>query len=330
MSYKPPYTIDSAMVASVARITRLIGRLEGLQLLAGNLRLRRENQIRSLHSSLAIEGNQLTRKQVTDILDGKRVIGSQKDILEVKNASVVYSRLQELDANREDQLLVAHGQLMKGLISDAGKYRSSGVGVVDGDRVIHVAPPAKRVPVLMSQLFDYLKNDPEDVLIKSCVFHYEFEFIHPFSDGNGRMGRLWQTVILKRVYPEFIALPLEGIIRDRQQLYYDALLASQSVGSSNPFISFALDSIEATLEEQLGQAGNITMDVTARLQAYRRDVGEKWFSRSSYGQFHKRISPATQTRDLRFGIDEGVLERRGEMRTVQYRFLPDKSRGLNN
>ena len=201
MAYKPPYALSAELRFKLSEVTRLIDRLEGCQVLQGNLKLRRINKIRSLHASLAIEGNQLSEEQVTAILDGKLVLGSMHDIQEVKNAIAVYDKIGALDAFKENDLLITHELLMQGFIDDAGRYRKSGVGVVEGDKVIHIAPPARQVPRLMGDLFEYLTDYDEDYIIKSCVFHYEFEFVHPFSDGNGRMGRLWQTAILKSHYP---------------------------------------------------------------------------------------------------------------------------------
>lgn len=319
MAYKPPYLLTSDLRLKLSEVIRLIGRLEGYQILQGNLKLRRINKIKSLHSSLAIEGNQLSEEQVTAILDGKPVLGSMRDIQEVKNAITVYDELGAIDAYKEDDLLNAHGLLMRGLIDDAGRYRNSGVGVVDGDKVIHIAPPARQVPRLMGDLFEYLTDYEEDHVIKSCVFHYEFEFIHPFSDGNGRMGRLWQTAILKSHYPIMEHVPIETMIYDRQQGYYTALQQSQSVGDSNPFIVFTLGAIERALLQQL-ESTNVQMSPMDRLMAYYKIVGEAAFTRKAYQQFHKSISPATATRDLKYGVDEKTLTKAGKMATVTYQF----------
>jgi len=321
MAYKPPYTVSEDMLNTVKNIIRLIGRVEGYQLLSGNLKLRRINKIKSLHSSLAIEGNQLTREQVTAVVNGDRIIGPAKDILEVENAITVYDKLETIDAFSEDDLLTIHGDLMRGLVSDAGKYRQGSVGVLDGTTVIHLGPPAHRVPQLMGQLFEYLTQTPEDIIIKSCVFHYEFEFIHPFSDGNGRMGRLWQTAILKSEYPDLSAVPLESIIHDRQQGYYDALLASQRAASSDPFIEFALAALETALEEQLAQVIGVPQDPESRLIAFRKQIKTESFSRKDYHVFHKQISGATATRDLKKGVDKGAIVAEGEMRNRRYRFV---------
>ena len=319
MPYKSPYSVTSEIQLALGEVIRLIGQLEGYQLLAGNLRLRRENKIKSLHSSLAIEGNRLTQEQVTAILEGRPVLGPPRDILEVKNAIDVYDSVGDLKATDEDDLLRAHGMLMRGLIDDAGRYRNSGVRVVDGDRVIHIAPPARQVPRLMGELFDYVVNYQEDTVLKSCVFHYEFEFIHPFSDGNGRMGRLWQTVLLKEKYPTLQYVPLETIVHSRQQGYYDALSNSQSVGNSNPFIVYMLAAMQEALTQQL-QTDNIQLTPSDRLAAYQEIVGTATFTRKQYQQFHKAISPATATRDLRKGVDQDRLIKSGNQADTTYRF----------
>lgn len=308
------------MLDTVKRIIRLIGRLEGYQLLAGNVRLRRKNQIKSLFSSLAIEGNRLSEEQITAILAGKRVVGPRQDIREVENAITVYDRLPAIDPYQETELLAIHQLLMEGLISDAGRYRSGGVGVVDGQRVIHLAPPAKRVPLLMGDLFDYLRNYTEDIIIKSCVFHYEFEFIHPFSDGNGRMGRLWQTALLKTVYADLAYIPIENVVYQRQQEYYTALQASQTVASSDPFIRFSLASIETALQDQLDKLTEAPTDFRQRLRAFREHHGNQPFSRQDYQRYHKTISAATATRDLRRGLEENRLTKSGKLRTTRYRY----------
>jgi Fic family protein len=321
MPYKPPYEVTSRMFSLVKEIIRMVGQLEGYQLLVGNVKLRRKNKIKSIVSSLAIEGNLLSEEQVTAILDGKRVLGTTQDIKEVENAIQVYDRLEAVDPYSEDELLDIHRIMMSGLITDAGKYRKHGVGVVDGTKVIHIAPPAKRVPNLMGDLFDYLVNYEEDIIIKSCVFHFEFEYIHPFSDGNGRMGRLWQTAILKTEYPDLTYVPIESIVHERQQGYYAALKTSQHAGDSNAFILYTLESIKLALSEQLDNALSIPSDVDGRLLAFKEQISKKLFSRKEYLIYHKSISGATATRDLKTGLDRGLLQRSGTYSATRYRFL---------
>lgn len=322
MPYRPPYTVNSRMVTLTNEINRLIGQLEGYQWLRTNLKLRRVNKIRSLHSSLAIEGNQLSAEQVTAVLAGKRVMGPVKDILEVTNAIAVYDRLTKLDPYSEDELLQTHETLMRGLVPDAGRYRASGVGVVDGERVIHVAPPAKQVPRLMGELFSYLTDYEEDILIKSCVYHYEFEFIHPFSDGNGRMGRLWQTALLKTVYPDLAFVPIESMVYARQAEYYAALAQSGRDATADAFILYSLSTVRDAVREQLNNLRPTAPDADDRLRAFAESwPGGEWFTRTDYRQYHKTLAPATATRDLRSGVDTGLLERAGKLRTVRYRFV---------
>jgi len=274
-------------------------------------------------SSLAIEGNTLSEEQISDIVDGKIIMGPPKEILEVKNALAVYDIITELDPKSEDDLLRSHEILMKGLIDNAGKYRRSGVGVVDGQKVIHIGPPFNRVPNLMGDIFDYLSNYPEETIIKSCVFHYEFEFIHPFADGNGRMGRLWQTVILMAKYSILQFVPFETIIHQRQQGYYKALADGQSLGNSDPFIHFMLDALKTALEYEAGRM-NVRQNFESRLLAFREQLKQKKFSRKDYQLFHKVLSTATASRDLKRGVTENILVKDGEQRNTVYRFGDDQ------
>lgn len=319
MAYKPPYTLDSQMLKQVAEITQLIGQVQGYQLLTGNLRLRRSNRIKSLQSSLAIEGNTLTEEQITALLDGNLVLGTPREILEAKNALKVYDTLDDLKSGKEDDLLGSHGLLMQNLITDAGRYRQEGIEVVDGDKVVHIGPPYRRVPELMGQLFEYLTDYDEELIIKSCVFHYEFEFIHPFSDGNGRMGRLWQTVILKEKYPVLAYVPFETIIHRRQQGYYKALVNSQSLGSSEPFIYFMLDALRSALAEIMETTGK-SLTPTERLLAFREEYEGSDFNRKDYRLFYKNLSTASASRDLTGGVENGILLRTGKQRNTRYRF----------
>lgn len=320
MAYKPPYSVTPEMFSYLKGIIRLIGRLEGYQLMARNIKLRRKNKIKSIASSLKIEGNSLTEDQITELLDGKRILGPKQDIHEVQNAIKVYDRLAEVDPYSKDELLAIHKLMMDGLITDAGKYRQSGVGVVDGQRVIHISPPPKRVPGLMGDLFDYLVNYDEDIIIKSCVFHFEFEFIHPFIDGNGRMGRFWQTAILKTMYPDLAYVPIESIVYERQKGYYDALSQSQHDANSNAFILYALESLKLALTEQLDNALTIPDDARSRLEAFSSQIGSVLFQRKDYQLYHKKISSATSTRDLTYGVEQGVLGKTGALRTTRYQY----------
>ncbi len=238
MSYQPPYTITPVIVSLIAEIGEALGRLS---MVHGNtLRLCRVNRIRTLRGSLAIEGNTLSEEQITAILDGKPVIAPPREIQEVRNAITAYERMDRWQPHLERDLLQAHRLLMQGLIDDAGHYRTGGVGVMKGRQVIHVAPPADRVPFLMRDLLDWLAHSEEHPLIRSSVFHYEFESIHPFADGNGRAGRLWQTLILSRWNPLFADLPVESLVHAHQAEYYQALGQSTEKTDSAPLITFML------------------------------------------------------------------------------------------
>jgi Fic family protein len=253
MSYKPPYEINTGIMNKVAAIMKLIGRFSNTNNLKSQPLLRRKNRIKSIHSSLAIENNQLSESQVSDLINGKLVIGPQKDILEVQNAIKVYELIHEINPYKQKDLLNYHKILMTSLVPDAGYYRKGQVGVFDDDKAIFIAPPADRVPALMDDLYDYINHYDENTLIKSCVFHYEFEFIHPFSDGNGRMGRLFQTCLLAKEEELFYYLPVESIIKKKQKAYYDAISMSNQKGSSTLFIEFMLDAILETMNETLKQ-----------------------------------------------------------------------------
>lgn len=250
--YSPPFTINDEILSLVSEISEQIGALNAL---LGNSMpspmLRKENQIKTIHSSLAIEHNSLSLQQVTDIIEGKHVLGAPNEIQEVKNAVQAYQLMQQLDAFKEKDLLKAHRLMMQDLVAKSGQYRTEGVGVFDGVRCLHMAPPPQRVPELMRDLFAWLRTTDTHPLITSCVFHYEFEFIHPFIDGNGRMGRYWQTMILARWKSIFAWLPVETIVKQNQQEYYNAIARSDSAGDSTVFILFMLKCLQATIKHEV-------------------------------------------------------------------------------
>jgi Fic family protein len=264
VSASPPlYTITPEILNRVAAISETIGRLTVLTDHARDLRLRRINRVRTIRGSLAIEGNTLTESQITAILEGKRVIAPPREVQEVKNALAAYDRFDTWMPKAERDLLEAHRILMSGLIGEAGMYRRGGVGVMAGQEVIHLAPPADRVPQLMTDLFSWLAATDAHPLIASSVFHYEFEFIHPFTDGNGRMGRLWQSLILARWNPLFADIPVESLIFEHQAEYYQALQESTRQTDSAPFITFMLRMIMDTVATSTPE---VTLEVTPEVQ----------------------------------------------------------------
>lgn len=247
----PPFDISAEAINRIAEISALLERhniaLEGEH----GLKLRKANRIKTIHSSLAIEGNTLSENEVRDIINGKQVVAPIRQIQEVKNAIRVYDLYSQLNPFSEKDLRKAHGIMMEALTDDAGRYRSGGVGVFGEKGLVHMAPPSQRVPELMGDLFAWLKKSKDHLLIRSCVFHYEFEFIHPFSDGNGRTGRLWQSLILGRLNPLFEHLPVENMVYANQQEYYNAIAASTAEGQSGPFIDFMLNEILKTLQKSI-------------------------------------------------------------------------------
>ena len=250
--YAPPFDITEEISNLTIMIAETVGHLSAKVGATPAPMLRKQNRIKTIQSSLAIENNSLSIKQVTDILDGKRVLGPPNEIREVKNAVDAYNLLFELDPYKEADLLKAHRLMMTDLVSENGKYRSEGVGVFDGDRCIHLAPPATRVASLMNDLFMWAKNTTIHPLISSCVFHYEFEFIHPFADGNGRMGRMWQTLLLMQWNQIFAWIPVETIVKRHQQDYYAAIAACDRSGESTDFITFMLRCLLESLREMSG------------------------------------------------------------------------------
>jgi Fic family protein len=261
--YKPPFSITDHILDLLSKISEQIGVLNtSIGDDAPSPLLRKKNRIKTIHSSLAIENNTLSLKQVTDIIDGKHVLGAPDEIQEVKNAVAAYRLMSQLDAFKEKDLLKAHGLMMKDLVRHAGHYRQDGVGVFDGNgNCIHMAPPAARVPELMGDLFQWVKTTNVHPLIHSCVFHYEFEFIHPFIDGNGRMGRYWQTMLLARWKGIFSWLPVETIVKEHQQDYYNAIAKSDAAGESTAFIEFILQCLLATMENYEDEENTIVQDI---------------------------------------------------------------------
>jgi Fic family protein len=297
-----------------------MGEIKSARLVKPPTELRKRNRIKTIQSSLGIEGNSMTIEQITDLLNNKRVLAPQKDILEVKNAIEAYSLLHDFNAYKLDSLCKAHGILMNGLIKNAGKLRHTSAGILKGNDIAHIAPPGEMVYPLMNDLFEYLKKDDDLLLVKSCVFHYEFEFIHPFEDGNGRMGRLWQTMILRDYSPVFEYLPIETLIKERQQDYYNILGKSDSKGNSTDFIEFMLEIVSIALDELL-RTQNVTVTNKDRIKLFKDIIDDKFFTRQDYLRHNKEISSATASRDLKDAVNNGIVEKTGDKRLTKYRFI---------
>ena len=320
---KPPYRITAGISNLCAEITRLIGKYEGLTLPAPRPELRKHTKIISIQSSLAIEGNTLSVDQVTDIVNNRKVLGPKKDILEVKNAVQAYYIRDQYEPENLGSLLKAHKILMGGLVKDPGELRRGNVGVRSGRELVHMAPKFTLVPELMGDLFAFLKAERElHPIIKSSVFHYEFEFIHPFMDGNGRVGRLWQSIILYNYDKIFEYIPVESVIQRYQADYYKAIHESTRQGESTAFIQFMLEVIkEATTQFTKGIKPS-RQPIEIRLNMARDHFGKRLFRRRDYLELHNDISPPTATKDLAFAVNNGLLKKRGDNINTCYKFQP--------
>jgi len=313
------YEGSSQIINLSSDIGKLLGIVDSTYLRKPTAKLRKANRIKSIQSSLWIEGNNLTEDQVSDLIENRRVLGPKKDILEVKNAIEVYNKLLKFKYNSIKSYLSAHKLLMNGLVKNAGKFRSQGVGVFKGNEVAHIAPPAWNVQNLMNDLFNYLKESDDNLIIKSCVFHYEMEFIHPFMDGNGRMGRLWQTVILMKENPVFEYLPIEHEIKIEQENYYKALSISDKQGVCTAFVEYMLLMIKKSLA-LLIQNQRVNLSEVDRLNYFKEHFKKDEFARKDYLEMFKDISTATATRDLKKGVEEKFLEKIGDNRLTKYKF----------
>lgn len=316
---KPPYTLSPAILGLIGSVSEKIGQVTAAHLQQPKAELRKENRIKTIQASLEIEGNTLSIDQVTAILDGKRILAPKKDILEVQNAIALYEKLDQLQAGSVTSFMNAHAILLKGLIPSPGKLRTKGVGIVKGSQLTHLAPPAHLIKSQLNNLFNYIRTDKDPVLIRSCVFHYELEFIHPFADGNGRMGRLWQTVLLAGYYPVFSYLPVESIIKNKQTDYYKALAASDKAGQCTPFIEFMLAVIDNALEDLLLKQRQV-LSAEDRIIQYRQENPDALFTRKDYMQKYREISTATASRDLKEAVERKLLIKKGDKRMTTYRF----------
>lgn len=277
-TYIPPYQITDKIIHLVAEISEQVGAITAVKSESMiNPQLRKENQIRTIHSSLAIENNTLSLEQVTDVINGKRILGAPNEIKEVKNAFEAYNLLLSFDPYSMDDLLKVHKILMMDLTKQSGQFRSGGVGVFNKERLVHMAPPADLVPKQIEDLLQWAKDSEAHPLITSCVFHYEFEFIHPFVDGNGRMGRMWQTLLLSHWKPVFGWLPVETLIKERQNEYYKALEVADKAGESTVFIEFMLNTIRNALAEMI-QTEQVCDQVTDQVKRLLSTLGNETLS----------------------------------------------------
>lgn len=274
MAYKPPFTISDKTVSLVADIMELITRMTFNDVGGINPKLRRDNRLKTIQASLAIENNSMTLDQVTAIVNGRRVLGPQQDIAEVQNAYQAYEVLLDKEPYSIQSMLEAHKLLMVDLTKEAGVFRSGGVGIFAGEQLIHMAPPAEFVPEQIETLIKWARSAEVHPLIKSCVFHYEFEFIHPFADGNGRMGRMWQTLILYKWKKVFGWLPVETLIKERQEQYYEVLGICDSAANSGMFIEFLLEAIRDALEE-LDETEQVGVQVTEQVEKLLNVIGSE-------------------------------------------------------
>jgi Fic family protein len=314
--YTPPFVMTDQITNLVIEIAELTGAMSVSEQVSKNHKLRRENRVRSIHSSLAIEQNSLTIDQVSAIINGKRVLDPQQDIREVQNAYEAYETMTKLNPYSEKDLLKAHKIMMDGLVKEAGKFRSKNVGLYAGNQLIHAGTPAKYVPELIEQLFDWLKESKLHPLIKSCIFHYEFEYIHPFADGNGRTGRLWHTLILAKWQEFYLWIPIETIIQEKQQDYYKALNASNNAEDSTIFVEFMLKVIRDLLIE-LSHNGAVLKD--KGLDEKLLDLLKEYNKRTANSLAEVTgVSPRTIQRALKRLMESGRIEHTGSNRGGHY------------
>ena len=322
--YVPPFKITASIISLIADISEIIGRYSIGQELAKNLRLRRANRIRTIQGSLAIEGNTLSEEQITAILEGKRIIAPPREIQEVRNAIKVYDQFSNWSPYSEKDLLDAHLILMTGLLDKPGSFRIGGVGVMVGKSLVHTAPPAGRVPYLMKDLLHWLKTTDHHPLIAGAVFHYEFEFIHPFEDGNGRMGRLWQTLILSKWNSVFANIPVESLVYEHQAEYYAALNQSTNNAESSPFIEFMLRMILDALKDVSAPevAPEVTPEVKKMLLVIDKEMTRKEIQAKLGLKDEKHFREKYLQSALKNGLIEMTIPNKPNSRLQKYRLTP--------
>ena len=308
---QPPFEINERIMADVIEIADLVGRVSVTDKISMNPTLRRTNRIQTIYSSLAIEQNTLDIEQVTAVLSGKRVIAPPKDIAEVQNAYEIYDNMDKLNPYSIDDLLKAHSVMERGLLNEAGEFRSRPVGVADSEgNILHFGTLPQYVPKLVQELLEWTEKSEIHLLIKSCVFHYEFELIHPFADGNGRMGRLWHTLLLSKWNPIFAWLPIESIIHDNQSEYYNAINVSNNNGNSTVFIEFMLSVIKQALQESINdKPKNISSKSDLRWNKINDYLETHEYILNSDVQKLLGVSSATATRILVGFMKDGKLKR---------------------
>jgi Fic family protein len=315
-----PFQLNTRIANTLAAVAEAVGKLSAVALQKPSPMLCRKNRIRTIQASLAIEGNSLTFEQVTALLDKKRVIGPQQDILEVQNAIETYRQIGTFDPFSLTSFLDAHRRLMEGLVASQGRLRKRPIAVVRPGEILYKAPVWQKVAPMMAALFEYLEKSEDHVVIKSCRFHYQLEYIHPFMDGNGRMGRLWQSRLLMQYHPVFEFLPVEDLIRSNQELYYRHLAKADDAGDCTEFIAFLLEQINASLGQLLADTRSVTLSASDRLEFAQSIFKKTAFSRKDYQLHLKSISNATASRDLKHGVAIGWLQKTGDKRTTTYIF----------
>lgn len=318
--YEPPFTITPKVLDFVSKITESVTKLELLEPKSISPILRKVNKIKTITGTLEIEGNTLGIEKVTAILEGKRVVGSTREIAEVQGAIKVYDELENFEYTNLDDILLSHKMLMNGILKQAGTFRTKDVGVGGSEGVVHVAPPYAQVPNLMHDLFEWLKSSDIHPLIKSSVFHYEFEFIHPFIDGNGRIGRLWQSLILYDWKGIFNGIPVESVVRDAQEKYYEALEVSGNLGESTIFIEFMLEAILLTCERTLEESQNVPLNVSKNVPLKRLDQIVCFIQENKNVTIDQlaqlcSVSSKTINRDISKLKDDSKLKRVGSLKS---------------